>query len=165
MFVPEASEWCRRWGVPGLDEQVSVRFSSRVTASLGRCTPAKRSIRLNPALAGGPRAFLLEVVCHELAHVAAYELFGAGIRPHGCEWQGLMRQVGYRPATRLAPPTGLKLARRARRRRQRRYLYVHSCPVCQWSRSARAVVRRWRCPTCREDGGEGGLEVWRYTTG
>jgi len=155
------SAWAALWGLPGLEARVTVTFSRRLVSSLGRCAPARRSVRLHPGLAAGPREFLLEVLCHELAHVAAWEIHGAGIRPHGPEWQRLVRLAGYRPSTRLTPPPGLMGGRRRPRRRRRRYLYDHRCGACGWRRLARAVVRRWRCPRCRAAGGEGSLEVWR----
>ena len=152
--------WSALWGLPGLERRVSIRFSHRLTASLGRATPARRSIRLAAALAAGPPAFLAEVLCHELAHIAAWEIHGDGVRPHGREWKELMRRAGYRPTTRLVPPPGLAMPR-PRRRRRRRYLYDHRCERCGWSRLARAVVRRWRCPPCADAGREGTLAIWR----
>lgn len=165
-LAPEASSqlaaWAALWGLPGLEARVSIRFSRRLTASLGRATPARRSVRLAAALAAGPPAFLAEVLCHELAHVAAWELHGDGISPHGREWKALMRQAGYRPSTRLTPPPGLALpAPPRRRRRRRRYVYDHRCEACGWNRVARAVVRRWRCAPCAEAGRDGKLAVWR----
>lgn len=159
---PHLARWGRLWGCPGLESRVRLRFEPRLSASLGRCTPAGRSIRLHTALAHGPEPFLLEVVCHELAHVAAWELHGDAIRPHGPEWRALVAAAGYQPSTRLRAPDGLLAPHRSPRRRRRpRYLYDHRCPVCRWHRVARAAVRRWRCPECRANGLEGQLEIWR----
>jgi SprT protein len=152
--------WAEVWGLPGLADRVRVAFSGRLSTSLGRCVPSRRVIRLNPGLRAGPRAFLLEILCHELAHVAAWELHGEGIRPHGREWQGLVRRAGYRPTTRLEPPPGV-MRPAPRRRRRRRYLYDHRCAACGWRRLARAAVRRWRCPRCAGGGDGGRLEIWR----
>jgi SprT protein len=157
----QVAAWAALWGLPGLERRVTIRFSRRLTASLGRATPARRSVRLAAALAAGPPAFLAEVLCHELAHVAAWEIHGDGIRPHGREWKELMRRAGYRPSTRLTPPPGLALPAPRRRRRRRRYLYDHRCETCGWSRTARAVVRRWRCAPCADAGRVGKLAIWR----
>ena len=159
--LDQVAAWCALWGLPGLERRVRIRFSQRLTASLGRATPARRSVRLAAALAAGPSDFLAEVLCHELAHIAAWELHGDAIRPHGREWKALMRRAGYRPSTRLTPPPGVALPAPRRRRRRRRYLYDHRCERCGWSRTARAVVRRWRCPPCSAAGGEGALAIWR----
>ncbi|HEX2162949.1 MAG TPA: hypothetical protein VHM02_03265, partial [Thermoanaerobaculia bacterium] len=55
---PQAADavaaWCALWRLPGLEERVTIRFSRKLTASLGRATPARRSIRLAAALAAGP---------------------------------------------------------------------------------------------------------------
>ena len=48
-------------------------------------------------LAREPEAFLAQTVPHECAHLVAFALFGRGIRPHGQEWQGIMRYFGAEP--------------------------------------------------------------------
>jgi predicted SprT family Zn-dependent metalloprotease len=159
--LDQAAGWAALWGVPGLERRVTIRVSRRLTASLGRATPARRAIRLAAALFAGPPAFLAEVLCHELAHIAVWELHGDGARPHGREWKALMRRAGYPPSTRLTPPPGVALPAPRPRRRRRRYLYDHRCERCGWSRTARAAVRRWRCPPCSAAGGEGKLAIWR----
>jgi SprT protein len=156
----QLTAWAALWGLPGLEGRVTIRVSRRLTASLGRATPARRSIRLAAALAAGPPGFLAEVMCHELAHIAAWEMHGDGIRPHGREWKELVRRAGFRPTTRLTPPPGLLLPK-PRRRRRRRYVYDHRCERCGWSRVARAVVRRWRCAPCADAGRDGKLAIWR----
>ena len=42
-----------------------------MTRSLGRCYPERRLIRLALSLNDAPRALFEEVLCHELAHLAA----------------------------------------------------------------------------------------------
>jgi len=42
--------------------------------------------------------FLNETVPHEVAHVLAYHRHGPNIRPHGREWQRIMRQLGAEPS-------------------------------------------------------------------
>lgn len=50
-------------------------------------------LRFNPVLlADNVDAFLQEVVPHEVCHLLAYTLFGK-VRPHGKEWQSLMREL------------------------------------------------------------------------
>ncbi|QHJ10097.1 Protein SprT [Paraglaciecola mesophila] len=50
-------------------------------------------LRFNPVLlADNYQAFIDEVVPHEVAHLIAYALYGR-VKPHGKEWQAIMRQV------------------------------------------------------------------------
>ncbi|TWI53773.1 SprT protein [Pseudomonas duriflava] len=37
--------------------------------------------------------FLKQTVAHEVAHLVAHQLFGMRIKPHGEEWQNIMRAV------------------------------------------------------------------------
>ncbi|WP_349356712.1 SprT family zinc-dependent metalloprotease [Shewanella jiangmenensis] len=57
-------------------------------------------IRLNPTLLEqNPDNFFTEVIPHELCHLLAYKLYGR-VKPHGSEWQQLMRRVfGLSPRT------------------------------------------------------------------
>jgi SprT protein len=48
-------------------------------------------------LAREPHAFLAQTVPHECAHLVAFALFGRAIRPHGPEWQDVMRHFGAEP--------------------------------------------------------------------
>lgn len=89
--------WMQLWGVPGLEERLDVRFSGRLTRSLGRCHPARGLIRLKRTLEKGDEALLSEVLCHEAAHAAVYAIHRRRVRPHGREWGQLMRVAGYRP--------------------------------------------------------------------
>jgi SprT protein len=38
-----------------------------------------------------PQTFLDSIVAHECAHLIAYELFGAKVKPHGEEWKSIMQ--------------------------------------------------------------------------
>ncbi|UZE95272.1 SprT-like domain-containing protein [Alkalimarinus alittae] len=51
-------------------------------------------IRFNRVLMEeNPEAFIGEVAPHETAHVIAHQLYGRSIKPHGQEWQMIMRSV------------------------------------------------------------------------
>lgn len=51
-------------------------------------------IRFNRVLMEeNPQAFIHDVAPHETAHVIANQLFGRKIKPHGQEWQMIMRSV------------------------------------------------------------------------
>ena len=83
-------QWAQLWGLPELPAVVSVQFSRRLRTSLGRCSPRRGIIRLHHALQDAPEELFDEVLCHELAHLAAFRLHGPNIRPHGPEWKRLV---------------------------------------------------------------------------
>ena len=65
-----------------------VELSSRLQTSFARSYPKAGIIRLNPVLLKPSyRDLLPEILCHELAHLAVYDLFGPGRKPHGPEWR------------------------------------------------------------------------------
>lgn len=77
-----------------------VRFDLRgKAAGQVRMAPGRVwQIRYNPVLlAREGDAFLTQTVPHEVAHLIAFALFGRDIRPHGEEWQGVMRHLGAEP--------------------------------------------------------------------
>ena len=147
--------WCRRWGVPDLAREVRVEFSPRLRTSLGRCRLAEKRILLHPELAGEARELLLEALCHEAAHLAAREIHGARIRPHGEEWASLVRAAGFEPRVRITR------ASRVRKREEggASVVYEHRCPVCQFVRISRRPVRAWKCRDCVDAGLIGRLEI------
>ena len=158
LVTETVEQWARLWELPALASAVSVAFSRRLRTTLGRSTPATRRVVMNAALLDGADARLLEVLCHELAHVATYLRYGAAARPHGPEWAALVRQAGYPPATHAAVST---VRRAASAPRPQHYSVVHTCPVCQTRRFARRPVRRWRCAECVAAGLPGELTVTR----
>jgi predicted SprT family Zn-dependent metalloprotease len=117
-------KWAEAWGVPGLESRLSIRFSTRMSRSLGRCHPERKLIRLASWLREAPDALLAEVLCHEVAHVAVHELHGRDCRPHGREWKELMQVAGYPARTRIPedqlPRIGRRVANAGRKQRGRR---------------------------------------------
>lgn len=92
--------WCDLWNVGELAPEISVEISSRMTRSLGRCYPDRKLIRLARFVLEHSEDLFQEVLCHEAAHLAAYELHGRSIRPHGPEWKALIQMAGYPPSVR-----------------------------------------------------------------
>ena len=60
-----------------------------MTRSLGVCYPRRGTVRLAAYLQTAERPLVEEVLCHEMAHLAARELHGDRVRPHGREWKTL----------------------------------------------------------------------------
>lgn len=146
--------WGCRWGIPGFERNLAILQSKRLTRSLGRCQPNNRTITLRSDL---PAYQLPAILCHEAAHIAAFLLFGPGLKPHGPEWASLVTQAGFTPYARgpgvSSPPsfrhpipTGA-------------YRYAHQCLVCQTTRWARRPIRRWRCAECRALGLTGEMKI------
>jgi predicted metal-dependent hydrolase len=77
--------WLRLWDVPYLERESRIEWSPRLTRSLGRCYPDRRLVRISAHLETATDGLLLEVLCHEMAHLAARELHGRNVRPHGPE--------------------------------------------------------------------------------
>ena len=156
-----ASErWTRIWGVPELAQRSSIEWSRRMTRSLGVCYPRRGTVRLASYLQKAERPFVEEVLCHEMAHLAARELYGDRIRPHGREWKRLMEAVGYLPRTRLAVPAGLQPTPKRKKWRSSG-LYIYSCPLCQLKRVTRHPIEGWRCRPCINAGRNGVLVLIR----
>ena len=151
--IASIHRWLEVWSTPKLVHEATIEWSHRLTRSLGRCYPERRLIRLAPSLNDAPRALLEEVLCHELAHLAAREIHGPQIRPHGPEWKALMVEAGFEPKTKLPAPTN------ARAKPPRNSLYTHRCPVCHLSWTAKRCMRRWRCAECVAAGLDGTLEI------
>lgn len=136
-----AAELLAGWGVT--DATVVAVWNPRLRTSAGRAFWQQGRIELNPGLLGAHPAQLPQVLCHETAHVAAFRLHGARIRPHGREWRELMLAAGHRPeACHRMVVAG---------RRRRRYLYLRVCEPCG-DRSISRAVRYGRCHRCGRAG-------------
>jgi len=109
--------WCDLWNVGDLAPEISVEISSRMTRSLGRCYPDRQLIRIAKYVLEHSEDLFQEVLCHEAAHVAAHELHGRSIRPHGPEWKTLIQMAGYPPTVRYKGVPLSRLPQRARRKR------------------------------------------------
>jgi predicted SprT family Zn-dependent metalloprotease len=146
------------WSIPDLAVTVEVRFSRRLTRSLGRADASTGRIALAAFLESEP-ALCDAALCHELAHLAAFRLVGRSERPHGPTWQRLVRAAGHEPTLRL-PVDANDLDEHAPRQRRR---FTHFCPVCQFTRTAARPMRGWRCADCIAAGLDGRLKITSRT--
>ncbi len=93
--LQSASEW---FGLPFRYDELRVDLRGM---SAGQCRQfyernriKRQELRFNRALLMRyQQQFVDEVAPHECAHLVAYQQFGRKIRPHGPEWQGIMRDV------------------------------------------------------------------------
>jgi SprT protein len=145
-------KFCALWGVEEIQDDIQLQFSTRFTRSLGRTQPRNKVIRLNSELCTELSDFLDEVICHELAHVAAVHLHGDSIKPHGEEWSALVRLAGFEPYIRLQV-NGKSSIGKARRS------FRHYCLVCHSERIGRMRMTRWRCKACVASGLSGELQI------
>lgn len=157
--------WCNSWGLPGLHEAITVEFSLRLKSSAGRCRPQTGRITLHNSLRHELRDLLPEVLCHEAAHVAAFQLWGRAQAPHGQAWASLVRAAGFEPTLairRIGRTRTRSDASRSSGRRvdvHSRRVVLHTCPVCQASRLAKRRMPGWRCAECVRAGLAGRMEA------
>ena len=136
---------------------------------VGQDEPSMR-VTLNTSLKEGPELLLLEVLGHELAHIAAWRAAhnaGIAIRPHGSQWQQLVSMTGQIPrlghcGSRRSSGRQERAAERVGRGAHR--LVRHTCPVCHMVRDAKRTVPKWRCAACFSAGLAGILDIERIET-
>ncbi len=81
----------------GLKVPPEVRWDLRGLAS-GQALLQRNTIRLNAELfARESEAFARNTIIHELCHLAVWQRHGRRARPHGAQWQTLMRALGEVP--------------------------------------------------------------------
>jgi SprT protein len=146
-LLREAEAWLRL-AMP----RVEIRFDLRGT-SAGQARMRNGSspiIRYNATLLRlHPTEFIVETVPHEVAHVVAFVKHGPRIRPHGPEWQAVMRHFGVEPSRCHRYDVS-----RLRTRSLQRFLYRCSCGTHEISSIRHNRICRegtvYLCRRCRQ---------------
>lgn len=152
------NSWCENWDTPDIPKTVIFSFSSRLSRTLARCHPLQNRIVVRADLALAPYRLLAEVLCHELAHLATYRLHGPNAKPHGKEWQELVRRAGFEPRIRIQNASAGNVMKK---RRISPAIFEHRCHICQIVRVSRRPVLNWRCAACLDAGLEGAMVITR----
>lgn len=145
------------WSYPAPSRTVSTRFSARLTKVWARVNLDRRTITLASSLKED-RARLEQVLCHELAHIVAYVFVGRSEGPHGPTWRRLVQEAGHAAVVRLPDTAQVKVGLRNGASNPVRW-FLHHCPVCDFSRTARKQMKEWRCADCVSAGLDGRLIV------
>lgn len=131
-------------------QPIPVKFDLRGRAAgMYRVTQRSAVIRYNPHIFARYYEHGLQVtVPHEVAHYVTDRVYGLRrVRPHGDEWQSIMRQLGVEPrVTANFDLSGLPI------RRQRRFTYqcgcnTHELSTCRHNRISEGRAR-YHCRQC-----------------
>lgn len=134
-------------------ETLPIEVNQRLSRAAGRWFPGG-ALQLSPATVASDVRVRREVLCHEAAHAVVWARHGRKARPHGPEWQALVRQAGFEPRASLT-----RCGYRAQPRSPQRFRHV--CDVCQFARTANRRMSNWCCPECHAIGLEGNLRIQR----
>lgn len=154
--------WSSKWGIPELERGITIAANTRLRSTLGQYKYRHRRIEIAEFLLEEPEDVILEVLCHEAAHAATAHIYGEHMKPHGAEWQELIRKAGYSPTDKLLLCT---LPRVQKKKQAKRALWEHSCEVCHMRRLAKRPVKEWRCSSCKKVGLNGDLVITRLEEG
>lgn len=141
------------WRQPRVS-QLRIRFNARLTSTVARLMANEGVIELNPTVARLDSRNRREVICHEAAHFAVVQQHRKALRPHGPEWAALVQQAGFEPKA-----SRVRCGHPKMRRPTTKRVFMHTCPVCHFSKRAARRMGRWRCPECRSIGLDGSLRV------
>ena len=153
-FAKLTSHWMRLWGAEKLIGSIHYEWSVKLRRSLGIAYPERNLVRLSTRLQEPQYAPLLEeVVCHEVAHVIVFHLYGNQISVHGEEWEDLVRKAGFEPRK------DYRVDAVSEPQANDRIDYDHRCPICHTNRRAKRPQPQWRCVACVNAGLDGKLVI------
>ena len=129
---------------------IELRFDLRGThAGLAQCRPGEIPVvRLNPVLMAENDDFIEETVPHEVAHIGVFYWLGRNAhRPHGREWQRLMRMLGAEPSRGHRYDVSNTVTRRLKR-----YPYACACREHRLTSIRHNRIRDGASYRCRQCG-------------
>lgn len=120
----------------------------RISPRRGTRLAAKLRLRFNlQAYAAHPAEMLNETVPHEISHLIVVLLWGAGCRPHGDQWQQVMRDCFG-----LKPQRTHSLPLKPTRTLSRDFVYACACRNHYLTRIRHGRIERgqstYRCKDC-----------------
>lgn len=148
----ELGEWCRtklrELELGGLSRKVRVSWNSRMQTTAGRAWWPDGMIELNPRLKDVSEQEIWRTLCHELAHLIAFERSGRRrIKAHGPEWQAACAELGI-PNEKVSHELPFE-GRRVKRK------FAYSCGNCHETikrvRKMRGAAACYAC--CRKHAG------------
>ena len=143
------------WKCPRVS-QLEIAFNPSLRSTLARWMPPSNILEISAAAKSRGKRELSEIISHEAAHVVVWDRSVGEARPHGPEWAALMRAAGFEArATLIRCGCRRSVANSVRVR--------HFCAICHFSKLARRLMPRWRCPECRAIGLEGKLQTERVS--
>lgn len=145
-YLARAAPLLRQAGRATPRVQVQLDLRGQAAGQLRRYPDGRLLIRYNLALAEHqPDAFLAETVPHEVAHVVTHLCHGR-VRPHGPEWQRVMRWFGIAQPRRCHDFAADTSARRQRRWRYQCACRGHELTTTRHNRVQRGT--RYHCRAC-----------------
>ena len=132
--------------------RVEIHFDLRgQTAGMVRFTPTGTAhIRYNrDLLKENGEAFIRQIPAHEVAHVASRHIYGRQIRPHGPEWQSVMKALNADPSRCHSFDTRRTRVRRVGRSPYHCQCREHMISSIRVNRIQRG--QRYLCRSCGEE--------------
>lgn len=91
---------CKKCGTPELFDSITVRYSKRMTVTVGLAYIEDNEIALSSRFMNHPKYTkeeCIDTIVHETCHLVAYYLYGADTDWHGDIWTSLMIKCGFDP--------------------------------------------------------------------
>lgn len=93
---------CEKCDVPELFNDIKIRYSKKMTATVGIAYIYNNEIALSIPFMEHPKYTkdeCIDTIVHETCHIIAYYLYGEKEVGHGELWKELMNRCGFEPET------------------------------------------------------------------